>query len=128
LAIDDETDSQEFVEFVLEQAGATVTSAASATEALQAIRASAQANANARSIPDLIVSDIGMPDMDGYMLLQQIRTFEPVRDVPAIALTAYTGEFDRQQALKAGFQMHLAKPVEPEELVKAIDRLLRTHR
>jgi CheY-like chemotaxis protein len=118
LAIDDETDSREFMAVVLEEAGAIVTTAASAVEALEAID---------RSIPDLIVSDIGMPDMDGYMLLQQIRTFEPVRDVPAIALTAYTGEFDRQQALKAGFQMHLAKPVEPEELVKAIDRLLRTH-
>ncbi|MBW4622004.1 MAG: PAS domain S-box protein [Cyanosarcina radialis HA8281-LM2] len=126
LVVDDETDSREFVEFVLEQAGAIVTSAASAIEALQAIPASTEANSNDRSIPDLLVSDIGMPDMDGYMLLQQIRTLESTRDVPAIALTAYAGEFDRQQALKAGFQMHLAKPVEPEELVKAIDRLLRT--
>ncbi|MBW4622007.1 MAG: response regulator [Cyanosarcina radialis HA8281-LM2] len=117
LVVDDETDSREVVAFVLEQAGAIVTSAASAIEALQAID---------RFVPDLIVSDIGMPQMDGYMLLQEIRMQESTREVPAIALTAYAGEFDRQQALKAGFQMHLAKPLEPEELVKAIDRLIRS--
>jgi PAS domain S-box-containing protein len=111
LAVDDETDSREFMAFVLEEAGAIVATAASATEALEAID---------REHPDLIVSDIGMPDIDGYMLMQQIRSQAQTRDIPAIALTAYAGEFDRQQAIAAGFQTHLAKPVEPEVLVKAI--------
>ncbi|MCC5635119.1 PAS domain S-box protein [Nostoc sp. CHAB 5844] len=114
LVVDDETDSREFVAFVLEQAGAIIKSASSAIEALQAIE---------QFIPDLIVSDIGMPEMDGYMLMQQIRVRSPARQVPAIALTAYAGEFDRQQALQAGFQRHLAKPVEPTEIVKIAARL-----
>ncbi|MBW4622002.1 MAG: PAS domain S-box protein [Cyanosarcina radialis HA8281-LM2] len=117
LVVDDEPDSREFITFLLEQAGAIVTSVASGFEALQAIE---------RSIPDSIVSDIGMPEIDGYMLMQQIRTWEQFAEVPAIALTAYAGEFDRQQALKAGFQQHLPKPVEPEVLVKAIALLIRS--
>ncbi|WP_375502253.1 response regulator [uncultured Nostoc sp.] len=114
LVVDDETDSREFVAFVLEQAGAIVTSVASGMEALQAIE---------QSTPNLIVSDIGMPDMDGYMLLQQIRAQLPASQVPAIALTAYAGEFDRTQALQAGFQQHLAKPIEPAEIVTTVARL-----
>ncbi|MBW4467025.1 MAG: response regulator [Pegethrix bostrychoides GSE-TBD4-15B] len=109
--VDDEPDSREFIAFALEQAGAIVTHFASGIEALQAVE---------HSTPDLIVSDIGMPEMDGYMLMQQIRTLEASKHLPAIALTAYAGEFDRQQALKAGFQRHIAKPVEPTALVTAI--------
>ncbi|MBN3958106.1 response regulator [Nostoc sp. NMS8] len=116
LVVDDDTDSREFVAFVLEQAGAIVTSVASGIEALQAIE---------KSTPNLIVSDIGMPDMDGYMLLQQIRAQLPASQVPAIALTAYAGEFDRTQALQAGFQQHLAKPIEPAEIVTTVARLWR---
>ncbi|MCC5635120.1 PAS domain-containing protein [Nostoc sp. CHAB 5844] len=108
LVVDDEPDSREFVVFVLEQAGALVKSASSAIEALQAIE---------QFIPDLIVSDIGMPEMDGYMLMQQIRASEQGRQIPAIALTAYAGEFDRQQARASGFQRHLAKPVEPTTII-----------
>lgn len=115
LIVDDETDSRELVGFVLEQAGAIVISASSGTEALQTIQ---------HSVPHLIVSDIGMPEMDGYMLLQKVRSLpSPQRRIPAIALTAYAGEFNQQQALQAGFQQHLSKPVEPEALVRAIAAL-----
>lgn len=114
LVVDDEIDSRDFVAFVLEQAGAIVTSVASGVEALQAVVA---------SVPDLIVSDIGMPEMDGYMLLQKIRVLEQTRQVPAIALTAYAGEINQQQALGAGFQTHVTKPVEPAELVALVARL-----
>ncbi|MBD2308978.1 PAS domain S-box protein [Chroococcidiopsis sp. FACHB-1243] len=114
LVVDDEPDSRDFIAFVLEQAGAIVTSTSSGIEALQAIE---------RSIPHLIVSDIGMPQMDGYMLMQQIRTRSPASQVPAIALTAYAGEFDRASALQVGFQSHLAKPVEPAEIVTTVARL-----
>ena len=86
-------------------------------EALQALE---------QFIPDVIVSDIGMADMDGYMLLQQIRSRPPDQGglVPAIALTAYAAELDQRRALQAGFQQHLTKPLEPERLVSAIVHLL----
>jgi CheY-like chemotaxis protein len=79
-----------------------------------------------QSQPNILLSDIGMPDMDGYMLMRQIRAMpaEQGGQILAIALTAYAGEIDRQQALAAGFQHHLAKPVEPNELVKVILNLL----
>jgi CheY-like chemotaxis protein len=69
-----------------------------------------------------LLSDIGMPDVDGYMLVRQVQALETKLGarVPAVALTAYASEIDRQQALAAGFVQHLSKPVEPEELVKAI--------
>jgi CheY-like chemotaxis protein len=75
---------------------------------------------------NILVSDIGMPDYDGYKFIQQIRMCEPkaVRNIPAIALTAYARAEDRQRALLAGYQMHLAKPVEPRELVAGIASLL----
>jgi PAS domain S-box-containing protein len=114
LAVDDDADSRELITFVLEQAGASLTCLTSAHEALQAIE---------RSSFDLIVSDIGMPDIDGYTLLQQIRSYSPTSELPAIALTAYAGEFNRQQALAAGFQYHLAKPVDPTEMVNMVARL-----
>ncbi|MEG4205865.1 PAS domain-containing protein [Microcoleus sp. Pol7_A1] len=117
LVVDDEADSREFVAFVLEQAGATVTSVASATKALQAF---------SQAVPEIVVSDIGMPEMDGYMLMRHIRSLplEQGGQIPAIALTAYAGEMDRQQAIAAGFQRHLAKPVDPEEVVAMIAKLL----
>jgi CheY-like chemotaxis protein len=104
------------VAFVLEQAGAIVTCLSSGIEALQKVEQFAF---------DLIVSDIGMPEMDGYMLMQQIRSILQDSQVPAIALTAYAGEVDQQQALQAGFQQHLSKPVQPEELVRTIATVLR---
>ncbi|MEH1834400.1 MAG: response regulator [Nostoc sp.] len=113
LIVDDETDSREFIAFVLEQHGAIVTAVASGTDALQAI---------AQSIPKIIISDIGMPQMDGYMLIRQIRAFglEQGGQIPAIALTAYATEVDQQQAIAAGFQRHVAKPIDPEVLVAIV--------
>ncbi|MGG6240389.1 hybrid sensor histidine kinase/response regulator [Nodosilinea sp. AN01ver1] len=116
LAIDDDGDVRELVEFMLQQAGAEVRVMAAATEALQQLPAFA---------PDILISDVGMPDMDGYMLMRQIRALAPAhRAIPAIALTAYAAEIDQQEAIAAGFQLHLAKPIEPEILISAIVNLL----
>jgi PAS domain S-box-containing protein len=125
LVVDDEADIRELVSFILEQSGAEVIIAASAQEALAALN---------QSLPDVLVSDIGMPDVDGYMLMRQIRDglakqngqlLELNQTIPkAIALTAYAGEYDQKQALQAGFQLHISKPVEPEDLIKAIARLV----
>ncbi len=116
LVVDDEIDSREFIAFVLEQAGASVTTAATASEALAAVT---------QSQLDVILSDIGLPDTNGYELMQQIRAFSPAQggDVLAIALTAYAGETNQQQAFSAGFQAHLSKPVDPDHLVAAISAL-----
>jgi CheY-like chemotaxis protein len=116
LVVDDEVDSREFVAFVLEQDGADVTTAASGLEALQIL---------AQSKPDILLSDIGMPEMDGYALMRQVinLTAEHGGKIKAIALTAYAGEFDQQQALAAGFQMHLSKPIEPAELIAVIAKI-----
>ncbi|MBD2006447.1 MULTISPECIES: ATP-binding protein [Cyanophyceae] len=115
LVVDDETDSREFVAFVLEQAGAIVTTVASGIDALRAF---------SQSVPNIIVSDIGMPVMDGYMLMRQIRALAEGKQIPAIALTAYAGELDRQQAEAAGFQRHVAKPIEPEVVVAIVVELV----
>ncbi|WP_242053737.1 ATP-binding protein [Nostoc sp. FACHB-888] len=117
LVVDDDDDTREFHTFVLEQAGARVTAVASAKEALQAL---------AESELDMMLSDIGMPETDGYMLMRQVKALQALqaKQIPAIALTAYAGEIDQQQALESGFQKHMSKPVEPEELVKAIATLI----
>ena len=117
LLVDDDTDTREFEVFLLEQYGARVTAVASGSAALQALE---------QELPDVIVSDIGMPEMDGYRLMQQIRSRPSTQGgtVPAIALTAYAAEFDQKRALQAGFQQHLTKPVEPERLVSALVHLL----
>jgi CheY-like chemotaxis protein len=117
LVVDDEADMRELVGFILEQRGAEVQTAASALEALIVFD---QFN------PNVLISDIGMPMMDGYMLMRQVRTRSPEQggQIPAIALTAYAGELDQRQALAAGFGQHIAKPVEPDELVKAIATLI----
>jgi CheY-like chemotaxis protein len=114
LVVEDETDSRELVAFILSEAGASVTSVASATEAIAAI---------AQSTPNAIVSDIGMPEMDGYSLMQQIRAQWPEHQLPAIALTAYAGEFDRAATLAAGFQQHIPKPVDAQLLISTISTL-----
>ncbi|MCF2149248.1 ATP-binding protein [Desmonostoc muscorum LEGE 12446] len=116
LVVDDDADTCDYLSFVLEQAGATVILAASADEALQVL---------VQSTPDILLSDIGMPDMDGYMLIRQVRSLplEQGGQIPAIALTAYAGEINQQQAIAAGFQKHLSKPVEPEYLLRTITSL-----
>jgi PAS domain S-box-containing protein len=117
LVVDDEPDMRALTEFVLLQHGAEVTVASSAAEAMAAL---------AQSIPDVLLCDIGMPGMDGYALMQQIRARSQDAGgmIKAIALTAYAGESNRRHALAAGFHRHIAKPVEPEALVKAIVQLV----
>lgn len=123
LVVDDEADTRKLLAIVLEQAGAKVITAASATEALDVLN---------QAIIDVLVSDIGMPEMDGYSLMRQIRDRHPEMggSIPAIALTAYISERDQQHAMTAGFQAHIAKPVDPNELVQVISTLhnLRTCR
>ncbi len=116
LVVDDEPDAREPLRRVLEDAGAETVVVASADEALDALR---------QRQPDVIVSDIGMPGGDGYALLRTIRALPPKRGgrVPAIALTAYVASEDRDRALKAGFQAHLTKPVEPVKLIAAVAAL-----
>jgi CheY-like chemotaxis protein/anti-sigma regulatory factor (Ser/Thr protein kinase) len=115
LVVDDDADSREFVAFVLEQAAASVTAVASGMEALQAF---------SQAVPDIIMSDIGMPEMDGYMLLRQIRALPEGKQIPAVALTAYAGETDQQQAIAAGFQRHIAKPIDPEVVITLVTALV----
>ncbi|NJL21592.1 MAG: response regulator [Leptolyngbyaceae cyanobacterium SM1_3_5] len=117
LVVEDESDTRELIKIILEEYGATVTAVASAEEALLAF---------IQRSPDILVSDIGMPDIDGYSFISQIRLMqEPHKNMtPAIALTAYAGAYNQQQALQAGFQTHLAKPVDPEVLAKAISSLV----
>jgi CheY-like chemotaxis protein len=117
LVVDDEPDIRDIVSFILEQAGAIVRVAASASEALNLIE---------QSLPDVLVCDVGMADMDGYMLMRLLRKQPPEKGgkIPAIALTAYAGESDRQLAIASGFQRHITKPVEPDELLRAIKILL----
>lgn len=119
LVVDDDDDTRNFITFLLEQAGATIIKAASVNEALKVFL---------QSQPDILVSDIGMPDVDGYALIQQIRAMPADQggQIPAIALTAYAGDINEQQALQAGFQRHVAKPVEPTELIKIIAELSST--
>ncbi|PSB14727.1 histidine kinase, partial [filamentous cyanobacterium Phorm 46] len=117
LAVDDDADARDLVVFLLEDCGASVTAVSNAADALVALTV---------SVPDLLLSDIGMPDTDGYMLLRQVRALPPEQGglVPAIALTAYAGEIDYQQALAAGFQRHISKPLDPDKLVQAMLDLL----
>jgi PAS domain S-box-containing protein len=116
LVVDDNPNMLELMTFVLKRYGAIVTTVTSAKQALRAL---------VDSESDIMLSDIGMPDVDGCMLMRQIRTskVERIRQIPAIALTAYASDRDRQQARAAGFQTHLAKPVELASLIAAIANL-----
>jgi signal transduction histidine kinase len=116
LVVDDEADARDLVREVLESSGAAVFAAGSAAEAAAAI---------ASWRPDVVVSDVGMPGRDGYSLLREVRALaDPsLRDVPAIALTAYASRDEAERARAAGFQVHLAKPVEPAQLVAVVASL-----
>jgi PAS domain S-box-containing protein len=122
LAVDDEIDNLELVQFILEQAGATVMISTSASEALQHVL---------QFKPDVLITDIGMPEMNGYTLLRKMKELSEGEQsgkcnntMPkAIALTAYAGDLDQQQALQAGFQRHIAKPIEPQALILAVAAL-----
>ncbi len=119
LAVDDEKDTREMVKEVLEQFGANVLSAGSAREAFAALH-----DWN----PDVIVCDIGMPGEDGYSLIRKVRQLESHRDrnTPAIALTGFARPEDRKCALAAGYQMFIPKPVEANQLVSTIAKLIGT--
>jgi PAS domain S-box-containing protein len=116
LVVDDHPDTREMVAALLEMDGAQVKATASASEALEAIKTWR---------PDALVSDIGMPDEDGYSLIRKIRSLslEEGADIPAIALTGYAGDEEGERALSAGFQVHLPKPAEPINLVNTIAHL-----
>lgn len=115
---DDEPDAREAVVVLLRRAGAHVTPVSSAAAAVAAVE---------RERPHLLLSDIGMPGEDGYSLIRRVRSLPPDRggSVPAAALTAYASWEDRLKALAAGFQEHLAKPVEPSRLIRVSAALAR---
>jgi signal transduction histidine kinase/ActR/RegA family two-component response regulator len=116
LVVDDDDDTLEAMAVFLRWAGAEVTTAASAGEAFAALAALTAAG---RARPDLLIADIGMPGEDGYTLIRRVRALSPAEggSIPAVALTAYARPEDREKALAAGFQEHVAKPVEPGDLV-----------
>jgi signal transduction histidine kinase/DNA-binding response OmpR family regulator len=113
LVVDDELDSRELITAILTRCGSEVRCSESAAEAIQAVR---------DWKPHLLVSDIGMPKEDGYSLIQKLRKMKSqwAREIPAVALTAYATVEDRARALDAGFQVHVAKPIDPEALVRSI--------
>ena len=116
LVLDDEPDARDVVQRLLEDAGARARIASSAGEAIQLLEQG--------FVPDIILSDIGMPDQDGYDFMQQVRRMDgEVAEVPAAALTALARLEDRKRALMAGYQTHLAKPVDPAELVAMVASL-----
>ena len=116
LVVEDDADSRELVARCLAELGATVVGAASAAEARSKI---------SRERPDAIVSDIGMPDEDGLAFVRSLKRQPEHRGIPAIALTAYASERDRQDALEAGYFEHVAKPVQPYHLARVIARAVR---
>jgi PAS domain S-box-containing protein len=117
LIVDDEPDARELLAVILTQYGAKTTTVSSAMEALVTLESYK---------PNLLISDIGMANIDGYSLIKQIRDLSPEQggEILAIALTAYAGEIDCQQAIAAGFHRHLTKPVEPEVLISTIADIL----
>ncbi len=111
LIVDDDEDALELLGIVLESAGASTTAARCAQDAL-----------DAKGPFDVIISDIGMPKMDGYELIQRIRARDEKGPTPALALTAFSRPEDTKRALAAGYQEHLTKPVDVDELVDAVKR------
>jgi CheY-like chemotaxis protein/anti-sigma regulatory factor (Ser/Thr protein kinase) len=118
LAVDDEPDALALVTEVLEAAGARVTTARSAKAGLSQLD---------QEVPDVVVADLGMPSLDGFAFIDRVRRHSNprIREVPAAALTAYARSEDRVKALRAGFHIHLAKPIDPAELVTTIGALAR---
>jgi PAS domain S-box-containing protein len=120
LAVDDEQDALALVAEVLEAAGAQVTTAATAEAALQTLET---------ELPDVLVADLGMPHVDGFQFIDRVRHHHDprIREIPAAALTAYARSDDRTKALRAGFQIHMAKPVDPTELVTTVASLVKRY-
>ncbi|MBP6833412.1 MAG: response regulator [Deltaproteobacteria bacterium] len=117
LVVDDEVDARELFAMVLESCGAVVTTAGRAAEAYSMIQ---------RDPPQVLVSDIGMPEEDGFSLMRRVRALSPSQGgaIPAVAVTAFTGREHRAQALDAGFNLHVGKPFEPQQLVAIVRRLV----
>lgn len=117
LAVDDDDDARELMKMTLEREGAEVVTADCADRALELLEAGP---------PDVVVSDIGMPEKDGYELIRQVRQLSEQKGgrTPAIAVTAFSRAQDRTQALMAGFQSHIAKPISWTDLVAAIRRMM----
>ncbi len=122
MIVDDEPDAREVIAAMLEHCGAEVIAACSTGEAIEVL-----AGAVNGSMPDVLISDIGMPGEDGIDLIMKVRALGPERggDIPAIALTAYARAEDRARVLEAGFQRHIAKPVEPSTLASVVAALVR---
>jgi CheY-like chemotaxis protein len=118
MAVDDDADALRLMAEILEAAGARVTTATSGATALDTLTT---------TTPDVIVADLGMPGMDGFELVERLRgSADPrVRGIPAAALTAYARSEDRAKTMQRGFEMHLAKPIDPVELVSAVKALAR---
>jgi len=117
LVVDDDADARELLSSVLVEAGATVETSRSTAEGFEAVR---------RFRPHLFVSDIGMPEADGYELAARVRGLQSAEggSIPSIALTAYARGEDRTKALAAGFTLHIGKPVSPDDLIWAVERLV----
>jgi CheY-like chemotaxis protein len=116
LLVEDKADARDLITMMLAQDGAEVRTAVSATEALAACN---------EWRPDILISDIGMPEEDGYTLMKKLRARESERGghIPAIALTAYARREDRLRALSVGYESHVPKPVDPIDLVAAVASL-----
>lgn len=113
LVVDDDPDTRDLLRFMLEDEGAIVTVAPNAKEALSILE---------RQFPTLLVSDVAMPEMDGFELIGRVRELPKGEALPAIALTAYAREEDRQQALSSGFNDYLTKPIDPLELIRIVQQ------
>jgi CheY-like chemotaxis protein len=118
LLVDDDTDTLSLMATALTRRQANVTAVSSAGEAMRAIK---------EHRPDVLVSDIAMPDEDGYGLIEKVRSLEngETQSIPAVAITAYAKEEDRTRALSSGFQIYVAKPIELTELVSVVARAAR---
>ena len=119
LVVDDEPDARELMKTALERRGIEVTTAIDTNEALETLK---------RERPDVIISDIGMPGLDGYTLIRRVRqlTEEEGGRTPAAAVSAYVGEESRQQALEAGYELYVTKPLDPDELINVVQRLAKS--
>jgi CheY-like chemotaxis protein len=118
LLVDDDMESREVLAAHLQEAHAEVVTAASAAEAFELLQ---------RRHVDVLLADIAMPDEDGYSLIRRIRAGRPeMASIPAAAVTAFAAEDDRQRALRAGFQLHLSKPIDAHTLVSAVAELGRS--
>lgn len=118
LVVEDDEDTRALIHKVLELSGAMVVSTSSAAEAMEKFAAAK---------PDVLISDIAMPDQDGYALMREVRKLPPESGglIPAIALTGYAGDRDKAATFAAGYQEHLAKPIEPSDLINAVEALIK---